>query len=484
MNASGTHIGIVGGGLGGALLAAHLGRAGYTVDLYERRGDPDAGNYVGGRSINLAISARGIAAMEEIGLAREVLASAVPMRGRMIHGRDGRLQFQPYDKDPARCIHSVGRAALNSATIAAARALPNVCVRFNQRCIDVDLDRPAIQLCDVATGEHEERSADLVIGADGAFSTVRRAMMRLDRFSYSQDYLAHGYKELTIPPAADGGFQIEPNALHIWPRRSFMMIALPNRDGSFTCTLFFPFDGPVSFAALRTEEDVRRFFDEQFPDAAPLMPTLLHDFFQNPTGSMATMRCAPWYHRDRVVLLGDAAHAVVPFYGQGANASFEDCSVLVQCLREHPKDRERALRQYHALRKRNVDALADLALENFLEMRDKTASRWFHLYKRAERTLHRALPGWYTPLYTFISFTTVPYAESVRRARRANRIAAITGLMLLVLLLGLVLRLISRETWFGALAMAALAVIAGVQLVKAALSRYSDEARRIGVRGV
>ena len=196
------------------------------------------------------------------------------------------------------------------------------------------------------------------------------------------------------------------------------------------------------------------------------------------------MRCAPWYYRDRVALLGDAAHAVVPFYGQGANASFEDCSVLVRCLREHPEDRERALREYYALRKRNVDALADLALENFLEMRDKTASRWFHLYKRAERTLHRALPRWYTPLYTFISFTTVPYAESVRRARRANRIAAVAGLVLLVLLLGLVLRLISRETWPGALALAALAVLAGVQLVKAALSRYSDEARRIGVRGV
>lgn len=484
MTVSNTHVGIVGGGLGGALLATHLGRAGFSVELYERRGDPTAGNSVGGRSINLAISARGIAALEEVGLAREVLASAMPMRGRMIHGRDGRLQLQPYDKDPARCIHSVGRAALNAVTIAAARAMPNVCVRFNQRCVDVDLDQPAIRLCDIHTEQIEERRADLVVGADGAFSTVRRAMMRLDRFSFSQDYLAHGYKELTIPPAADGGFQLEPNALHIWPRRSFMMIALPNRDGSFTCTLFFPFEGPLSFAALQGEADVRRFFEEQFPDAVPVMPTLLHDFFENPTGSMATMRCAPWWYRDRVALLGDAAHAVVPFYGQGANASFEDCSVLTQCLLAHADDREQALRAYHAARKRNVDALADLALENFLEMRDKTATQWFHLYKRTERTLHRLAPGWYTPLYTFISFTTVPYAEAVRRARRANRIAGIVALVLLSLLLGAAVRIILHESWIGALALATVAVIAGVRLMKAALSRYSDEARRIGVRGV
>ncbi|MBL8879646.1 MAG: FAD-dependent monooxygenase [Phycisphaerales bacterium] len=477
-------IGIVGGGLGGALLATHLGRAGYQVDLFERRSDPTAGNYVGGRSINLAISTRGIAALQEVGLAQEVLASAVPMRGRMIHARDGRTHFQPYDKDPALCINSVGRAALNTTTIAAAKSLPNVRVQFNQRCVDVDLDRPLIRLADSDSGAESDHPADLVIGADGAGSAVRRAMTRLERFTYSQDFLAHGYKELTIPPTDEGSFRMEPNALHIWPRRSFMMIALPNHDGSFTCTLFFPHDGPLSFASLRTPSDARRFFDDQFSDAVPLMPMLLHDFFANPTGAMATIRCAPWVHGDRVALLGDAAHAVVPFYGQGANASFEDCSVLVRCLRTHPGDRERALREYGAERKRNVDALADLALENFLEMRDKTASRWFHLYKRTERTLHRALPGWYTPLYTLISFSCVPYAESVRRARRANRVVAAVTLVLATLVLGAILRFGLNERWVGALGLSAVAMTGLLQLVKSRLARYSDEARRIGVRGV
>lgn len=484
MTESSTRITIVGGGLGGALLATYLGRAGYSVDLFERRADPTAGNYVGGRSINLAISARGIAALQEVGLAQEVLASAVPMRGRMIHGRDEHLHFQPYDKDPALCINSVGRAALNASTIAAAKQLPNVRVAFNQRCADVDLDRPLVKLAHAETGEESEHAADLVIGADGAGSAVRKAMMRMDRFTYSQDFLAHGYKELTIPPADGGGFRMEPNALHIWPRRSFMMIALPNRDGSFTCTLFFPHEGPLSFASLRTEENVQRFFMDQFPDALPLMPTLLGDFFENPTGAMATVRCAPWVYRDRVALLGDAAHAVVPFYGQGANASFEDCPVLMRCLRQYSNDRERALRKYSEQRKRDVDALADLALENFLEMRDKTASRWFHLYKRTERTLHRALPGWYTPLYTLISFSCVPYAESVRRARLTNRIVATVAFVLATTLLAVLLRYLLDERWVGAIGLAAVVMTGLLQLVKSRLARYSHEARRIGVRGV
>jgi len=413
---------LIGGGLGGALLATYLGRAGYEVDLFERRPDPSAGNFVGGRSINLAISTRGIHALEQVGLAEEVMQSAIPMRGRMIHTLDNQLHFQPYDKDPARCINSIGRAALNSVTIAAARKFPNVRIHFNHRCTDCDFERPAAHILNTETNQTIEAAGRLLIGVDGAFSAVRRSMQRLDRFNYRQDYLEHGYKELTIPPDAAGASAMERNALHIWPRKSFMMIALPNPDGSFTCTLFLQFDGPTSFANLHTDDDVRRFFDRQFPDAVPLMPTLLEDFRTNPTGSMVTVRCSPWQLAGKVALVGDAAHAVVPFYGQGANASFEDCFILDECLTQLAPDFSRAFEAYEARRKPNADAIADLALANFVEMRDKTGTAAFLRHKKIERTLHTWLPRWYTPLYTLVSFTRTPYADAVRKAARQDRI--------------------------------------------------------------
>lgn len=423
---------LIGSGLAGALLATYLGKRGYSVDLYERRADPSAGNFVGGRSINLAISTRGLAALERIGLADEVLKTAIPMRGRMIHGPRGDLHDQPYDIDPTRHINSIGRASLNSVTLDAAKKYPNVRVHFNHRCTEVDLERPAARLRNTDTNETVEASGDIVIGVDGAFSAVRRSMQRLDRFNYSQDYLRHGYKELTIPPAAGGAFQMEKNALHIWPRRRFMMIALPNPDGSFTCTLFYPFEGAESFAALKSDDDVRRFFKREFPDALPLMPTLIDDYRENPIGSMVTVRCSPWHHQGKVAILGDAAHAVVPFYGQGANAAFEDCIVLDECIEKHAPDWPRVFGEYERIRKPNCDAIADLAVKNFYEMRDKTASRAFRARKRLERTLHRFLPGIYTPLYTLVSFTRTPYAEAVRKARVQDRAVAVVGVLLLI----------------------------------------------------
>jgi kynurenine 3-monooxygenase len=284
---------------------------------------------------------------------------------------------------------------------------------------------------------------DAVIGVDGAFSAVRASMQqKIDNFQYDESYLAHGYKELTIPPALDGSWRIEKNALHIWPRKSFMMIALPNPDGSFTCTLFWEFEGPHSFATTKTDEDVQHFFEEEFPDAVPLMPTLLEDFKNNPTGSLVTIRCAPWYYRDRVCLLGDAAHAVVPFYGQGMNAAFEDCVVLDQCLEKFANDRERAFAEYFSYRKENADALADLAIGNFIEMRDKTASRTFRAKKKLDHLLEAALPGVYLPLYTMVTFTRIPYARAARRARLQDRIfytalitLALAGILALAVLL-------------------------------------------------
>ena len=413
---------LIGSGLAGGLLAAFLGRRGYEIELYERRSNPREGNLVGGRSINLALSTRGIDALERLGLAEEVLAHAIPMRGRMIHDKSGALHFSPYDRDPSKCINSIGRGALNTVVIEAAQRYPNVRVMFNHRCTGADLEAPAAQLVNTQTGEEMEARASSVIGVDGAFSAVRGAMQRLDRFEYSQSYLPHGYKELTIPPAADGAWQLEKHALHIWPRKSFMMIALPNPDGSFTCTLFWQFEGERSFATTQSDDEVRRFFDDEFPDAVPLMPALLDDFRQNPTGSLVTIRCAPWTYEDKVALVGDAAHAVVPFYGQGMNAAFEDCVVFDQCLANFPNDRKRAFAEYFSRRKRNADALADLAVQNFVEMRDKTASRLFRAKKKLDHTLEGFFPGTYLPLYTMITFTSIPYAEAWARARHQDRI--------------------------------------------------------------
>ncbi len=420
---------LIGSGLAGGLLAAYLGRRGYEVDLYERRADPREGNMVGGRSINLALSTRGIDALEQIGIADEVLEHAIPMRGRMIHpaAAGSAPIFVPYDVDPNKHINSIGRAALNTIVIEAAQRYPNVHVKFNHKCTEVDLNSATAQLINssVEAGVSPasgnaiiEARGDAVIGVDGAFSAVRQSMqLQIHNFQYDESYLAHGYKELTIPPGPNGSWQMEKNALHIWPRKSFMMIALPNPDGSFTCTLFWEFEGPRSFATTKTDDDIRRFFDEEFPDAVPLMPNLLEDFKSNPTGSLVTIRCAPWFYKDKVALVGDAAHAVVPFYGQGMNAAFEDCVVLDECLAEFPEDRQRAFKEYFDRRKVNADALADLALENFIEMRDKTASKTFRAKKKLDHLLEGFLSGIYLPLYTMVTFTRIPYANAARRAR-------------------------------------------------------------------
>jgi kynurenine 3-monooxygenase len=436
---------LIGSGLAGGLLAAYMGRRGYEVDLFERRADPREGNIVGGRSINLALSTRGIHALEQLGIADEVLQHAIPMRGRMIHDKSGGLHFSPYDRDPNKHINSIGRAALNTTVIEAASRHPNVRVHFNHKCTGVDLESAAAQLVNSKTNQSLSANGDAVVGVDGAFSAVRESMQeQMSNFAYDESYLAHGYKELTIPPNPDGSWRMEKNALHIWPRKSFMMIALPNPDGSFTCTLFWEFEGPRSFATTKTDTEVSRFFEGEFPDAVPLMPDLLEDYANNPAGSLVTVRCAPWSYKDKVALVGDAAHAVVPFYGQGMNAAFEDCVVLDQCLAQFPNDRERAFSEYFVRRKKNADALADLAVQNFIEMRDKTASRVFRAKKKLDHALEGLLPGAYLPLYTMVTFTRIPYAQAAARARRQDRIvyaALISAAILAVLLL---LRLLTR----------------------------------------
>lgn len=429
---------LVGAGPVGALMANYLATAGYRVEMYEKREDIREAEMVVGRSINLALSARGLDGLGGVGLADAVLKEAVPMRGRMMHAVDGALTYQPYDKDPTRAINSVSRGGLNVLLLHAAARHPEVALHFHERCVDVDFITGAATFENTKTGARTTARNDFVIGADGAWSAIRAAMQKLDRFEYSQAWLGHGYKELHIPPAAGGGFQMEKNALHIWPRRSHMMIALPNADGSFTVTCFWAFEGADSFANLKTEAEVLAYFGQVFPDAVALMPSLAADFLRGKPGSMVTVRCAPWHVGSRVVLLGDAAHAVVPFYGQGMNAGFEDCRVLFECLQAAGADHEAAFRAYDLRRKENTDTLARLAVDNFIEMRDKVSDPAFLRRKRREKTLHRLLPNWYTPLYSMISFSTIPYAEAVRRAaeqeetiRRVERLLA--WLLVLVL---------------------------------------------------
>lgn len=434
---------VLGAGLSGALMAIYLGRQGYNVAVYDRRADPRTDPLAGGRSINLAISTRGLHALEGVDLAGTVLEMAVPMRGRMMHDDTGKLTFQPYGVDPTQVINSVSRNGLNRLLIEAAASQPNVQLCFDKKCVDVDLENAAVVFVDTVSGAVQTIDGGIVVAADGAFSVTRRQMYRLDRFNYEQVYLDHGYKELTIPPRADGGFALAPNALHIWPRGGFMMIALPNQDGSFTCTLFWPFEGPNSFANLKTDADVEGFFRETFPDAVPLMPTLVEDYFQNPTSSLVTVRCSPWHFQDRIVLLGDACHAVVPFYGQGANAAFEDCVVLDHCLRNMAPDWERAFATFGAQRKPHADALATLAVDNFIEMRDRVASRAFLARKRLEKILHRVFPRWFVPLYTMVTFSRIPYADAVERDRYQWRVVQVVGWVLvgvLVVAFGLLLR--------------------------------------------
>ena len=420
-------VAIVGAGLTGALLATMLGRRGYDVAVYERRSDPRATGAERGRSINLAISTRGLTALRHVGLEERVLARGLLMKGRMIHAVDGEQEYQPYSADGEHGINSISRGELNAVLLDAAEELPNVTLRFDHRLTALDIDTREMTFA--APEGTVDVSADAIIGSDGAFSVVRRAMQSRDGFDYSQDYLSHSYKELTIP-AVDGDFALDPGALHIWPRGASMMIALPNLDKSFTATLFWPRKGPASFEDIDTPEKARRYFDDNYPDASELMPNLEEDYRLHPIGSLLTVRCAPW-NAGGVALIGDAAHAIVPFYGQGANAGFEDCIELVQQLELHAGNWEPALATYASIRKPQGDAIADLALHNFIEMRDLVSTPSYQIVHRTEQLLNRALGDRYKTRYEMVSFSTTPYAEiepTVRKQRTVVGVATAVGL--------------------------------------------------------
>ncbi|MBX2915239.1 MAG: FAD-dependent monooxygenase [Cyclobacteriaceae bacterium] len=425
------NIAIAGAGLVGSLLAIYLKKRGYSVTVFERRGDMRKAGAETGRSINLALSNRGIRALEEVGLADELKKVAIPMHGRMMHDKNGNLSSFAYGKE-GQFINSVSRSGLNVVLMNEAERL-GVEFRFEQRIAKVDLERTTLlvdsnqsivhgQLAAIDHGLLTNKNFDYIIGADGAFSAVRTAFQFTDRFDYQQDYIDHGYKELHIPPGANGVFQLEKNYLHIWPRESFMMIALPNPDGSFTCTLFFPFEGDPSFSSLKTKQDVQRFFKETFPDAQLLMPDLLEDFESNPTSSLVTIRCYPWV-RNKTLLIGDAAHAIVPFYGQGMNAGFEDCRILNNLLTKHSDNWENVLPEFQQSRKPDADAIAQLALDNFVEMRDLVADSDFLLRKKIEAKLYELFPDKWIPLYPMVTFMdTMRYSDALAISKKQSKI--------------------------------------------------------------
>jgi kynurenine 3-monooxygenase len=420
MSNSSPRITLIGAGLNGPLLAIALAKRAFGVDLYERRSDMRRASMSAGRSINLAISARGIHALQQVGLWDSMRAIVTPMKGRMMHSVAGELTSQPYGKDDNEVIYSISRRDLNIALLTAAESA-GVRVHFNKRCTGYDSRTGTVRLKDEETQREHELTSDVTIGCDGSASAIRMEMMKLPRFNYSQQSLDYGYKELTIPASPSGQHRIERNALHIWPRGSFMLIALPNLDGTFACIFFLPFEGNPSFASLSGRNDVVSCFESQFPDALALMPGLADNFFANPTGTMVTVKCAPWHIEGKVLLLGDSAHAIVPFFGQGINCGFEDCMMLVNLVDRHGPVWANVFEEFERIRKPNTDAIAEMAIENFVEMRDKVGDPAFLLRKKVELALETRYPGIFVPKYAMVTFHRVPYSVAQDRGAIQDR---------------------------------------------------------------
>lgn len=411
---------ILGAGLVGSILGILLQKKGFQVTIFERRSDMRKDIAGGGRSINLALSERGWKALEYAQLRSEIAAIAMPMKGRYLHQEDGSTDFQAYGKN-GEAINSVSRSELNKKLMDKAESV-GVTIHFNHRCRNVDVAKNIIYLTD-ESGQEKSILCDLLFGADGAFSTLRNAYVHLDRSNYEQSYLKHGYIELSILPGSDDQkWLIQNDGLHIWPRHNFMMIALPNTDGSFTCTLFFPFEGKLSFESIKEPEEGIAFMKEQFPDAYPIMPTLLEDFKNNQVSSLVTTKIYPWKYKDQSCLIGDAAHAVVPFYGQGMNAGFEDCSILYELIGKHGDNWQAIFSEYENLRKPNGDAVADLSLLNFIEMRDKVADPVFLERKKIEKELGRRFPNQFNSVYEMVSFSHIPYEKALKCIKAQDKL--------------------------------------------------------------
>ncbi|WP_163833673.1 FAD-dependent oxidoreductase [Spartinivicinus ruber] len=412
---------VVGGGPVGAMMATFLARRGLTVALYEKRVDLRQHDISAGRSINLALANRGIAALEKLGLMAQVNKLMIPMAGRMIHHQNGKTAFQAYGQQPHEVIYSISRGELNRLLLNAAEATGKVNIQFNHQCQEIDWDNSQAIFQDNQTHEIKTIKFDRLIGADGAGSIVRQAL--INRCTGHNEYqsLGHSYKELTIPAGSDHQFQLTAQALHIWPRGGYMLIALPNQDGSFTATLFLPNEGPNSFSTLNNPDKIQQFFAQQFSDALPLMPTLCEDFLANPTGHLGTVRCAPWHFADKGVLIGDAAHAIVPFHGQGMNCGFEDCIALDKCVSQFTLWGDR-FAEYNKQRFLNGNAIADMAIDNYVEMRDSVLNPDFLFKKAIGFRLEQEYPKRFIPRYSMVMFHRIPYQEAQRRGHISEAI--------------------------------------------------------------
>lgn len=406
-------VAIIGGGLAGSLLAVYMARRNYEVHIFEKRPDSRKVGYEGGRSINLALSHRGIRALEDLGVADEILPLAIRMRGRMIHDLQGRQTFLPYGKDENEYINSISRGGLNEALMNIAERYPKVKFYFECPCLDIDFEQNIVYFKDF------NFQADVIFATDGAGSIVRQKMVERGFCKDNTDFLAHGYKELEIPARSNGEFLLDKHSLHIWARDSFMLIALPNLNGSFTVTLFLQNEGEESFASLNTPYKARQFFQKYFPDALALMPDFEEDFFRNPVGLLGTLKSYPW-KAHKTLLLGDAAHAIVPFYGQGMNASFEDCYLLDKLIDEYNQDWEQIFEVYQKNRKKDTDAIADLALENFIEMRDKVNDEDFQRMRKLEYFLENNYPDYHSK-YSMVTFhPEIPYSVAQKLGNKQN----------------------------------------------------------------
>lgn len=403
------NIAIVGSGLVGSLLGIYLRKAGHSVHIYDRSPDIRTIEF-SGRSINLAMSDRGWKALDGVGVGDAVREIAIAMDKRAIHLQD-KMNFQPYGKE-GESIYSISRGTLNRKMIDLAEAA-GVQFFFNQKIWDVTLADATLHMGETERGAWTDVKYDMVFGADGAFSRIRHRMQRQSMFNYSQEFLPTGYKELHIPANADGSHKLDKHSFHIWPRGAYMLIALPNLDGSFTCTLFMPFEGENSFASLHDRQSVADFFAKNFPDSLDVIPNLTEDFFKNPTSTLVTMKCFPWTFDDKVALIGDACHAIVPFYGQGMNAGFEDITVLFEFMQQLGDDWEAIFKAYEQNRKPNADAIAELSYRNFMEMGTKTADEQFLLQKKIEKRFSEKYPDKWLPLYSRVTFSHRPYAEAL-----------------------------------------------------------------------
>lgn len=405
---------VIGGGLSGPVLALYLARRGFSVDVFEKRPDLRNASTPAGRSINLALSKRGITALEEVGVFDRIKPSLIPMYGRRIHDLNGDTRFLQYSSTGKDFIYSVSRSGLNKTLITEAENTGKVTFHFQYECVGVDITQGAVTFLKKETGEKVKRTNLPVIGTDGAGSVVRKFLSE-DGFVFdSLDPLNHAYKELSIPPGESGQFILDSNALHIWPRDEFMLIALPNLDKSFTVTLFLPEKGKISFDSIQSENDLLNFFQKMFPDVISIIPNLVTDFFKNPIGKLGTVQCSPWHAKDRAVLIGDAAHAIVPFFGQGMNASFEDCTIFNRWM-DSTENWGELFQKFSNDRKVDADAIGEMALENYIEMRGLVNQNIFLQKKDLERELEIKYPDRFVSRYSMVSFHQIPYSIVKKR---------------------------------------------------------------------